>query len=159
MARLIALLALGTLLLPPVSLAGSWDRSERALDRPVTVTIHKSPSCGCCTEWAEHLRRHGFTVEERPNDAMDSLKQTLGVPQRLASCHTAEVEGYLIEGHVPADDIKRLLAERPPLAGLAVPGMPAGSPGMEMGPRKERFAVIGFDREGEVELYRYYGEY
>lgn len=156
--HLLTLLAL-TALLTPTAHAGSWDRAELTLDRPTTITIHKSPSCGCCGDWAKHLERHGFTVEERPRDDMAALKRELGVPQRLASCHTAQVGGYLIEGHVPADDIKRLLKERPGIAGLAVPAMPVGSPGMEMEGRKDRFAVIGFDRQGGVELYRYYEGY
>jgi hypothetical protein len=97
-----------------------------------TVLMHKSPSCGCCGKWADHLRAAGFRVEVRDHDDMLAVKQRLGVPMDQASCHTAEVGGYFVEGHVPAQDIKRLLAEKPTARGISVPGMPAGSPGMEV---------------------------
>jgi hypothetical protein len=95
------------------------------------VTVHKSPSCGCCGKWAEHLRQHGFAVALRSTEDLDPVKLKYGVPANLASCHTALVGGYVIEGHVPAADIRRLLDQRPAVSGLTVPGMPAGSPGME----------------------------
>ena len=96
----------------------------------VTVLVHKSPSCSCCSGWVEHLRQSGFVVQVDDTDAMDPIKARLGVPAGKAACHTAEVGGYFIEGHVPASDIRRLLAERPAARGLALPGMPMGSPGM-----------------------------
>src|SRR5690606_18830349 len=95
------------------------------------VTVRKHPSCGCCSVWIEHLRDAGFPVEAHDVQDMGAVKDAAGVPQAMASCHTAQVAGYFIEGHVPADDIARLLRERPAAAGLAVPGMPLGSPGME----------------------------
>ena len=97
-----------------------------------TVVMHKSPSCGCCSKWADHLRAAGFRVEMRDHDDMLAVKQRLGVPMDKASCHTAEVGGYFVEGHVPAQDIKRLLADKPKARGISVPGMPMGSPGMEV---------------------------
>ncbi len=97
-----------------------------------TVLVHKSPSCGCCGVWVEHLRQAGFNVDVRDVDDMGPVKQRLGVPHGKGSCHTAEVGGYLVEGHVPAEDVKRLLAQRPAARGLVLPGMPMGSPGMEM---------------------------
>lgn len=95
------------------------------------LTVHKHPSCGCCGVWIEHMRQAGFRVEARDTAQMSPVKAAAGVPEALASCHTAEVDGYFIEGHVPAADVARLLRERPAARGLAVPGMPLGSPGME----------------------------
>ena len=97
-----------------------------------TVLVHKSPTCGCCGLWVEHLRQAGFAVQIDDREDVNPVKQRLGVPYGKGSCHTAEVGGYFVEGHVPAGDIKRLLAERPDAKGLALPGMPAGSPGMEL---------------------------
>ena len=97
------------------------------------VTVSKDPNCGCCTAWAEHLRAAGFPVKIAEQPDMPALKARLGVPEALASCHTAEVAGYVLEGHVPATAVLRLLKERPQAKGLAVPGMPIGSPGMEGG--------------------------
>lgn len=96
------------------------------------IVVHKSPACGCCGGWVDHLRAEGFVVQVRDSDDLEPLKLQLGVPADKRSCHTAEVGGYFVEGHVPAADIKRLLAERPEARGLALPGMPIGSPGMEV---------------------------
>jgi len=96
----------------------------------VTVLVHKSPTCGCCGGWVEHLRASGFVVQVDDTDSLDLIKARLGVPADKAACHTAEVGGYVIEGHVPAEDIRRLLAEKPAARGLVLPGMPMGSPGM-----------------------------
>lgn len=112
------------------------------------VTVYKSPYCGCCTAWSEHMRENGFEVTEIKRDDMDSIKRDMGVPEQLESCHTAVVDGYIIEGHVPADDVIKLLKERPKAKGLSVPGMPIGSPGMEQGDHKDRFVTIMFDDTG-----------
>ncbi len=96
-----------------------------------SITVYKSATCGCCRQWAEHLRDAGFDVDARNVENLNPIKERVGVPAGHGSCHTAEVAGYFVEGHVPADDVKRLLAERPDAKGLAVPGMPVGSPGME----------------------------
>lgn len=96
------------------------------------VVVHKSPSCGCCGLWVDHMRQAGFQVEVRDEDNVNPVKERVGVPYGKGSCHTAEVAGYFIEGHVPATDVKRLLAEKPDAKGLVLPGMPMGSPGMEM---------------------------
>ena len=93
-----------------------------------TAVVHEQPGCGCCHLWVEHLRTAGFDVEDRVEDAMSPVKDRLGILPEHASCHTAEVDGYVIEGHVPADDIRRLLREKPPIRGLVLPGMPLGSP-------------------------------
>jgi hypothetical protein len=96
------------------------------------MVVHKSPSCGCCTEWVEHMRQAGFTVVVRETTNPAPIQQRVGLPSGMGSCHTAEVEGYFVEGHVPAADVARLLDERPDARGLTVPGMPLGSPGMEV---------------------------
>jgi len=107
------------------------------------VTVHKDPSCGCCAGWVKHLEGAGFTAKVIETRNLDPLKRRLGVPDDLAACHTAEVAGYVIEGHVPAAAIRRLLQEKPSATGLAVPGMPVGSPGMEGG-TPERYDVVLF---------------
>lgn len=112
----------------------------------LTVTVYKSPTCGCCNAWVDHLRASGFRVATIDTDDLTSIKQRHGVEPAHAACHTALVGGYVIEGHVPAADVRRLLTERPAVTGLAVPGMPMGSPGME-GPRPERYDVLAFTRD------------
>ena len=121
-------------------------------EEPVSVQVFKSPTCGCCSKWIDHLERNGFEVEARDVRHVAPVKRAHGVPVKLASCHTALVEGYVIEGHVPAEDVTRLLKERPPVAGLAVPDMPIGSPGME-GPNPEPYQVYSFDRQGRTEVF------
>lgn len=118
------------------------------------LKVWKDPNCGCCTGWIQHLRHNGFIVEAIETSDMQTVKRAKGVPSELASCHTAEVGPYTIEGHVPAHAIERLLRERPSIAGLAVPGMPIGSPGMEGG-KPEEYSVIGF--QGDVVMV--YGRY
>ena len=117
-----------------------------------TVTVYKSASCGCCGKWIAHLREAGFTVVAYDTEDLPSVRTNMGVPFRLTSCHTARVGKYVVEGHVPADLIQRLLAEHPALAGLSVPGMVTGSPGME-GPGAEPYDVIAWDRDGKTTVY------
>ena len=100
---------------------------------PAKMTMWKSPWCGCCTAWAEHMKRAGFEVEIKEVDDLERVKRAAGIPEALQSCHTAKVGGYTVEGHVPAADVKRMLSTRPDIDGLAVGGMPSGSPGMENG--------------------------
>lgn len=121
----------------------------------VSVTMYRDPNCGCCLAWADHAHDHfrasheDVSVETIDSDAMGAVKARLGVPADLASCHTAVIDGYVIEGHVPAADIERLLAERPEgVTGLSVPAMPVGSPGMEMGDRRDAYQVIAFGPGG-----------
>ncbi|MDH5306080.1 MAG: DUF411 domain-containing protein [Myxococcales bacterium] len=121
-------------------------------DEPTRVTVYKSATCGCCKAWVRHLEASGFDVEMHDVDDLKPLKAEHGVPSQLASCHTALVDGYVIEGHVPASDIARLLAQRPKVVGLSVPGMPIGSPGME-GPNPEPYRVLAFDAEGRTEVF------
>jgi hypothetical protein len=120
------------------------------------VTVYKSPTCGCCKEWVKHLQANGFSVTTHDVTDIIPYKTANGVPAALGSCHTAKVGGYVIEGHVPASDIKRLLKERPPVRGLAVPGMPVGSPGMEQGGHKDRYDVLTFDKQGNTAVYARY---
>lgn len=109
-----------------------------------SMTVYKSETCGCCDDWIDHVRDAGIQVEAVDLIHLNSKKQELGMPPQLASCHTAVIDGYLIEGHVPVSDIQRLLRERPAITGLAVPGMPHGSPGMETG-RVDAYQVLSFD--------------
>jgi len=109
-----------------------------------TLKVWKDPNCGCCTGWVDHLRKSGFAVEVVETATLQDVKRAKGVPAALASCHTADLDGYVIEGHVPAHALARLLSERPTISGLAVPGMPVGSPGMEGG-APETYEVIAFE--------------
>ncbi len=138
-------------------LAISGGRLARAQALP-KVVVTKDPTCGCCTAWADHLRQAGFAVEVVETGEINRIKTRLGVPSALASCHTAEVGGYVIEGHVPAAEVKRLLVERPSGRGLAVPGMPMGSPGMEMeGMEPDTYEVVLFGPAGQRTFARYRG--
>jgi hypothetical protein len=120
--------------------------------KPAAVTVYKSPTCGCCSKWVEHLEASGFEVKTTDMENVEVMKDHLGLPLSLASCHTAVVDGYVVEGHVPADVIHQLLEERPAVAGIAVPGMPIGSPGME-GPNPEPYEVIAFTKDGQQSVY------
>lgn len=120
------------------------------------VDVYKSPSCGCCNDWIKHLKAHGFKVRAHNTDDIVSHKYRLGVPPGYGSCHTAEVGGYLVEGHVPAREIKRLLKARPKARGLTVPGMPIGSPGMEQGARRDPYEVLLVTPAGETQVYARY---
>ncbi len=119
------------------------------------MTVWKSPWCGCCAAWAQHMTDAGFKVEVREVEDLDTVKNSAGVPERLRSCHTATIGGYTIEGHVPAVDVKRLLSAKPEVAGLSVPGMPSGSPGMEDG-RHDAYDVMTFTRGGETTVFNRY---
>lgn len=124
-----------------------------------TVTVYKSPTCLCCSKWVAHLEAAGFPVEIRERIDVQPIKEEIGVPPAMGSCHTAEVDGYFVEGHVPAEDIKRLLAERPEAEGLALPGMPSGSPGMEHpSGRVSPYTVHLVARDGSVSDYSKRGE-
>lgn len=131
-----------------IILALTWiTLGSSAAAEPAEIQVYKSPKCGCCSKWVDHLRSNGFTVNETNVEDLASIKRDNGIPPELASCHTALVDGYVVEGHVPAADLKRLLEERPEIAGIAVPGMPIGSPGME-GPHPERYQVLSFGGSG-----------
>jgi len=112
------------------------------------VTVYKSPTCGCCSKWVKHMESNGFKVITKNRNNLNSIKQQFGIKPEYQSCHTAKIGNYVVEGHVPADDIKRMLDKKPQIDGLAVPGMPMGSPGME-GHRKDNYAVLAI-KKGEV---------
>ena len=140
-------------------LAGGLALAAGLISRPVAaakpaVTVYKSATCGCCALWVTHLKDNGFPTTAEDVTDLGSVKKKHSVPAALQSCHTALVEGYVVEGHVPADLIDRLIAERPQVAGIAVPGMPIGSPGMEVpGHATERYQVLTFDRNGRTGVF------
>lgn len=145
----------------PQPTATGWDQAAESLPdpkHPPSITVYHSPSCGCCKDWIAHLKTHNFTVIDKPMDDVTPIKREHGLPPALESCHTALVDGYVIEGHVPADDIKRLLKTKPAIAGLSVPEMPHGTPGMETG-RKDPFQVISFDQQGSTAVFNAYQNY
>lgn len=117
------------------------------------ITVYKTPTCGCCGKWVDHMRQNGFnpTVTDLPN--LSAVKQSAGVPANLQSCHTSTIGGYAIEGHVPADVVRQLLKEKPKVAGIAVPGMPVGSPGMEQPGRQDKYNVVAFGADGTQKVY------
>lgn len=122
------------------------------------MVVHHDPNCGCCGKWIEHMAQHGFAVQSVLETDMNAVKRELGVPENLPSCHTATVDGYIIEGHVPAADVRRLLAERPDAKGLSVPGMPLGSPGMEYNNQRQAYNVVVFDESGDQSVFNHYPE-
>ena len=129
-----------------ILLAGLFSSLASAAE-PLTIDVHRDPHCGCCKAWISHLQDNGFKVNDHVEDNMSALKQRLGVPPRLASCHTGVIDGQFVEGHVPAADILKL-RQQPDLLGAAVPGMPTGSPGMERGDIRDAYQVIGLDKQG-----------
>lgn len=133
-------------------LAGGGPVSEVAEAQPGEVVVYKSPTCGCCAAWVEHMRGAGFQVRAVDTGDLAATKSELGVAPALQSCHTAVVDGYVVEGHVPADVVRRLLEEQPDVAGLAVPGMPVGSPGME-GPNPRPYDVLAFTEDGSARVF------
>jgi hypothetical protein len=129
-------------------------RRVSASSAPIAITVYKTPTCGCCREWVTHLSKNGFAPTVHDLDDLTETKSALGVPPALQSCHTAVIGRYFIEGHVPADLIRKLVNEKSAsIVGLAVPGMPSGSPGMEMGGRKDAFDVIALARDGKRSVY------
>jgi hypothetical protein len=117
------------------------------------ITVYRSASCGCCEKWLKHLEQNQFKVKSIVSEDMPAVKAKFGVPKGLASCHTALIGRYLIEGHVPATDIKKLLQMQPDISGIAAPGMPVGSPGMEMNGQKQAYQVISFDKQQHMEVF------
>jgi len=138
-----------------VAIASSRAQQPRPAE---TVVVYKTATCGCCKAWVDHVRAHGFTVEAHDvsREKLDAIGREAGVTRELGSCHTAKVGGYAIEGHVPASDIARLLRERPAVAGLAVPGMPVGSPGMEVGNQRDPYEVVAFTKDGRRSVFARY---
>ena len=128
-------------------------QQQQAAQQGQKVVVYKSPTCGCCTKWVDYMRAAGFTVEVHDQEDVAPIKRASGVPVSAESCHTAQVGGYVVEGHVPVEDIRKMLRERPQIVGIAAPGMPAGSPGMEVGSRRDRYDVVSFNRAGQTRVY------
>lgn len=139
------------LLLTGLALMGSV-AAQPAPQGPA-MTVYKTPTCGCCGKWVEHMKAAGFKVQVQDMDDLTEIKQASGVPMKLRTCHTAVVGNYVIEGHVPADVVKKMLTEKPKMTGIAVPGMPIGSPGMESGNDKAPYDVLLFDKAGQTTVY------
>ena len=145
----------------PQSASADQDAGTHAMGEAVsaavaatpTIKVYKSPTCGCCALWVDHMRAAGFELDVEDTNDMIAVKREAGLPPQLQSCHTALVNGYVFEGHIPAEVIARFLAEAPPASGLAVPGMPVGSPGMEFGDRVDPYDVIQFDADGGTSVY------
>lgn len=123
---------------------------------PVKIEVYRSPTCGCCSRWLDHLKKDQFEVIDHVTNDVQVIKDQYGVTQNIASCHTALVNGYVIEGHVPSTDIRKLLKLKPAIIGLSVPGMPVGTPGMEMGGKKDPYNVISFDKENKYKVFSHY---
>ncbi len=138
-----------------ISVFGGFILMQSASAEP-EMTVYKSATCGCCNKWVKHMEDNGFQVNAIDVLDVNLVKQQYGISYEHASCHTALVDGYVIEGHVPALDVKRLLAEKPDVLGLSVPGMPVGSPGMEMGDRVDRYSVIAIDKDGKGQVFNQY---
>lgn len=146
-----------TLCAVPVIAYAQTDASPASAQQQVTV--YKTATCGCCKLWVDHLQKAGFKVQTHDLEDLSPVKERMGVPASLASCHTAEVGGYFIEGHVPAQDVKRLLRERPDARGLTVPGMPIGSPGMESPSGKvQPYEVLLIAKDGKPSVYARHGQ-
>lgn len=146
-----ALASAGLVITSRKAFAATWAPAG-ALPLP-TVTVYKSPSCGCCGEWVKHMKGAGFTVKVIDMEDLTRIKADAGVPSALESCHTALVGAYVVEGHVPADLVKKVLVEKPKFLGLSVPGMVVGSPGMEQGNEKHPYDVVAFSRNGQTSVY------
>ncbi|WP_426416391.1 DUF411 domain-containing protein [Aestuariirhabdus sp. LZHN29] len=149
--KLLTTLLAPFVLLLPLVVSPAWAETRLPL-----MTVYKSPSCGCCGDWITHMKQNGFEVKVQDTHNLNPIKMKAGLTPEIASCHTAFVDGYVVEGHVPASDVKRMLTERPAIKGLSAPGMPVGSPGMEMGDRVDPYDVVSFDEEGSVKVYRSY---
>lgn len=126
---------------------------------PVEMKVFRSPACGCCEKWIAHMKQEGFKIVDMPTDDMESVKAKLGVPGHLQSCHTAEVAGHIVEGHVPASDVKKMLKTTPKGHGISAPGMPVGSPGMEVGNLAGEYDVILFDPKGKTKTFNKYSKH
>ncbi len=148
LARLLRTLVLGVAVLPVAAISATAVTNA--------IEVYHDPACGCCVNWIRYMQAQGYTVRSHDDQSMAAVKARLGVPANATSCHTAKIGGYVIEGHVPAEDIRRLLAEHPDARGLAAPGMPMGSPGMEMG-APERYDVMLIGRDGSTRVFTTHG--
>lgn len=135
-----------------ISAGFAWAASG-AKEEAINIVVNRSPTCDCCAVWVEHLQQNNFKVEDIVTDNVQAIKDKHGVSEELASCHTALVNGYVVEGHVPASDIKKLLQEKPDVIGISVPRMPRGTPGMEVGDLKDPYKVISFDKKNQQKVF------
>jgi hypothetical protein len=133
----------------------AWVEVSQAEEK-IDIVVNRSPTCSCCGKWIEHLKQNNFNVKDVVSDDVQAVKNKYGITKELASCHTAIVNGYAIEGHVPADDIKTLLKKKSDVVGITVPGMPSGTPGMEMGGKKDAYQVISFDKKNQHQVFNSY---
>lgn len=138
-----------------LNLSFGLNAEEKAVE-PIEIEVYRSPTCGCCSKWLAHLKENQFVIKDNVTEDMQAIRDKYGVPKNMASCHTALVDGYVIEGHVPAADIKKLLKIKPAVIGISVPGMPSGTPGMEMGGRKDPYKVVSFDKENKYKVFNSY---
>jgi hypothetical protein len=157
MSRITKRLAIVTTLLAvvaggPAAFGQTKTAPARTAAAKPSVAVYKTPTCGCCEKWIDHMRTHGFVVTATNMPDVSAIKSKNGVPERLQSCHTSLVGGYVIEGHVPAEDVQRLLKDRPAVVGLAAPGMPAGAPGMDV-PGAPAYQVLTFDKAGNTTVF------
>lgn len=158
MLKLFAILLTSSIILPAMASDPVWMKDRN--DDRYQITVYHSPTCGCCKQWIQHLKAHNFEVNDVPTQDVNSHKQRLNVPTQAASCHTAEVNGVAIEGHVPAQDIKRVLTTSNDIRLLTVPAMPSGSPGMDTdNAPKHDFNVYAVDRQDKVSVFNSYKDY
>ncbi len=127
-------------------------------EETTAITVYRSPTCSCCGKWLEHLKQNNFAIKDVLTEDMKATKIKYGVSDEMASCHTAIVDGYVVEGHVPANDIRAMLKTKPKVVGIAVPQMPSGTPGMEMGDKKDPYNVMSFDSENHYQVFKSHTE-
>lgn len=145
--NIIKLLAISALTILSLNLP-----AEEIVKQP-EIVVYRSPSCSCCGKWIEYLKQNNFNIKSVSSPDMEAVKEKFGVPDKLASCHTAVIDGYIVEGHVPVEDIKKMLVNKPAIAGIAAPGMPIGSPGMETDGQKDAYRVISFEKNGKTAVF------
>lgn len=136
--------------------SGLFSAEAEVLTEPMTIEVYRSEGCGCCGKWLAHLKANKFNVIDHLLENVDSVKKRYSVSPELASCHTALINGYVVEGHVPAADIMKLLAEKPKVLGISVPGMPMGTPGMETGSNADAYDVLSFDQDKKTQVFNHY---
>jgi hypothetical protein len=146
--------AVGGAALAAIAIATALTSFAQSRPKPIPMAVYKTASCGCCTKWVEYMQVNGFDVKVQNVENIGALKLKLGVRPEFSSCHTAQVGDYIVEGHVPVEVVTRMLKERPKIAGIAVPNMPAGSPGMEVPDgRKDRYDILAFTSDGKTTVY------
>jgi hypothetical protein len=148
---------IGLMILVLMPLSWNLKADEQAVKiKSIEIDVYRSPTCGCCGRWIKHLKENQFIVKDYVTNDVQLIKDKYGVTEDMASCHTALVNGYVVEGHVPAADILKLLKDKPDVIGISVPGMPLGTPGMEMGGRKDSYQVVSFDKEQKYQVVNSY---